>query len=44
MTLRRVEIGLPNNFPEQREIVDLLEDRRRSLWIATPLGLYRRRA
>jgi ligand-binding sensor domain-containing protein len=44
VTLRRVEIGLLNNFPEQREIVDLLEDRRRSLWIATPLGLYRRRA
>jgi hypothetical protein len=31
VTLRRVEIGLLNNFPEQREIVDLLEDRRRSM-------------
>ncbi len=41
-SLRRVEIGLPNDFPDERDIVDLLEDEDGSLWIATQAGLYRR--
>ena len=40
--LRRVEIGLPQDNPEQRVITDVLEDRRGSLWITAPSGLYRR--
>jgi ligand-binding sensor domain-containing protein/two-component sensor histidine kinase len=40
--LRPVDIHLPNAFPEQRIISDLLEDSRGSLWIAAPSGLYRR--
>ena len=42
VSLRSIEIGLPNDFPEQREIFDVLEDGRGSLWIAAPSGLYRR--
>lgn len=42
-SLRAVEIGLPNDYPEQRFISDLLEDRNGSLWIAAPSGLYCRR-
>jgi ligand-binding sensor domain-containing protein/two-component sensor histidine kinase len=41
-SLRPVDIGLINEFPEQRLIADLIEDRQHSLWIATPAGLYRR--
>jgi ligand-binding sensor domain-containing protein len=40
-SVRPVDIGLPNDFPEQREIFDVLEDGRGSL-IAAPSGLYRR--
>ena len=42
-SLHYVEIGLPNDYPEQRFISDLLEDRSGSLWIATPSGLFCRR-
>ncbi|MCM3901506.1 MAG: histidine kinase [Pyrinomonadaceae bacterium] len=42
LTLTSVDIGLPNEYPEQRYIADLVEDRFGSLWIATPSGLYRR--
>ena len=41
-SLRPVDVGLPNEFPEQRIIADVLEDARGSLWIAAPSGLYRR--
>ncbi len=41
-SLRPIEIRLPNDYPEQRAIADVLEDARGSLWIATPSGLYRR--
>jgi signal transduction histidine kinase/ligand-binding sensor domain-containing protein len=41
-SLRPVDIGLRNEYPEQRAIADLVEDRGHSLWIATPDGLYRR--
>jgi ligand-binding sensor domain-containing protein/signal transduction histidine kinase len=41
-SLRPVEIGIPNDYPEQRFVADLLEDARGSLWIAAPSGLYRR--
>jgi ligand-binding sensor domain-containing protein/two-component sensor histidine kinase len=40
--LRSLDIGIPNDYPEQRAISDLLEDRYGSLWIAAPSGLYRR--
>ena len=42
LTLRSFDIGIPNEYPEQRVVSDLLEDRDGSLWIATPSGLYRR--
>lgn len=42
LTLEPVDIGLPNEYPEQRYISDLVEDGYGSLWIATPSGLYRR--
>src|SRR5712692_9967774 len=42
IALRSVDIGIPNEYPEQRFVSDLLEDRNGSLWIAAPSGLYRR--
>lgn len=42
IALRSVDIGIPNEYPEQGLISDLLEDRHGSLWIAAPSGLYRR--
>ncbi len=43
ITLRSVDVGIPSEYPLQREISDLLEDKHGSLWIAAPSGLYRRR-
>jgi len=40
--LRPVDIGLPNDYREQRIITDIVEDSTQSLWIAAPSGLYRR--
>lgn len=40
--LRPVEIGIPNDYPEQGFVADVLEDRYGSLWVAAPSGLYRR--
>ncbi|MEO7367407.1 MAG: two-component regulator propeller domain-containing protein, partial [Gemmatimonadaceae bacterium] len=40
--LRPADVHIPNDFPEQHIIADLLEDTRGSLWIAAPSGLYRR--
>src|SRR6266550_2682015 len=40
--LRPVDVHIPNAFPEQRIIADILEDANGSLWIAAPSGLYRR--
>ncbi len=37
-----VDIHIPNDFPEQRTIADVLEDAHGSLWVASPSGLYRR--
>ena len=42
LALRPVEIGIPNDYPEQSFISDIVEDQQSSLWIATPSGLYRR--
>jgi ligand-binding sensor domain-containing protein/two-component sensor histidine kinase len=42
VALRSVDVGIPSEFPLQREISDLLEDKHGSLWIAAPSGLYRR--
>ena len=33
---------MPNDYPEQHYVNDLVEDRYGSLWLATPAGLYRR--
>ena len=41
-SLQPVDIGLPGDVAEHREVVDLLEDRYGVLWIATSSGLYRR--
>jgi ligand-binding sensor domain-containing protein/two-component sensor histidine kinase len=41
-SLKAVDIGIPNEYPEQRIIADVLEDSHGSLWVATPSGLYRR--
>ena len=43
IALQSVDIGIPSEYPLQREISDLLEDKHGSLWIAAPSGLYRRR-
>ncbi len=40
--LRAVDVGLPNEYSEQRLINDLTQDREGMLWIASPSGLYRR--
>jgi signal transduction histidine kinase/ligand-binding sensor domain-containing protein len=40
--LRGVELGLPDQYPEQRQINDLVEDEHASLWVVSPSGLYRR--
>ena len=42
LALRSVDIGIPNEYPEQGLISDLLEDRHGTLWMAAPSGLYRR--
>jgi sugar lactone lactonase YvrE len=41
-SLRPVDVHMPNEFPEQRIVADVIEDARGSLWIAAPSGLYRR--
>jgi ligand-binding sensor domain-containing protein/two-component sensor histidine kinase len=41
-SVRPVEIGLPNEWPEQRIIADVVEDVHGTLWVGTPVGLYRR--
>jgi signal transduction histidine kinase/ligand-binding sensor domain-containing protein len=40
--LRPIAIGLPDEYPEQKYVKDLVEDDHESLWIAAPSGLYRR--
>ena len=40
--LRSVDILIPNDYPGQHIVADLLEDSRGALWIATHNGLYRR--
>ena len=40
--LSPVDIGIPNEYPEQAVINDIIEDSKGSLWIASPSGLYRR--
>ncbi|PYS65121.1 MAG: hypothetical protein DMF76_03460 [Acidobacteria bacterium] len=40
--LRPVDVGIPNEYPEQALINGMVEDQKSSLWIATPSGLYRR--
>jgi signal transduction histidine kinase/ligand-binding sensor domain-containing protein len=40
--LRRVDLGVPDQYPEQHYMNDLLEDEHGSLWAASLSGLYRR--
>ena len=40
--LRGVAMGMPQEYPEQQYVRGLAEDEHRSLWVATPSGLYRR--
>ncbi|MCU1265636.1 MAG: liaS 2 [Acidobacteria bacterium] len=42
LSLKQVDVGIPNDYPEQADIADLIEDTYGSLWIAAPSGLYRR--
>jgi ligand-binding sensor domain-containing protein/two-component sensor histidine kinase len=42
LKLQPVDIGIPNEYPEQRFITDILEDSHGSFWIAAASGLYRR--
>jgi ligand-binding sensor domain-containing protein/two-component sensor histidine kinase len=42
LALRPVDLGMPQEFPEQSLVSDVLEDQQGSLWIAAPTGLYRR--
>ena len=42
LALRPVEIGIPNEYPLQSFVNDIVEDKQGSLWIASPSGLYRR--
>jgi len=38
--LRRVDVGIPDQFAEQGFVVALVADHNGTLWIATPSGLY----
>ena len=40
--LHLVDLEMPSESPEQRFVLDLLEDRYGSLWVASASGLYRR--
>ncbi|HEX5215132.1 MAG TPA: two-component regulator propeller domain-containing protein, partial [Vicinamibacterales bacterium] len=40
--LETVDIGLPADFPDRRDVSAIVEDHERSLWITTSFGLYRR--
>jgi ligand-binding sensor domain-containing protein/signal transduction histidine kinase len=40
--LRRVDIGIPDQYAEQSFVLALAEDHAGHLWIAAPSGLYRR--
>ena len=40
--LRSVDLGFPEDFPEQKYIKDIVEDEHGSLWVAAASGLYRR--
>ena len=42
LRLQQVDIGIPNEYPEQRFISDVLENQDGSLWIGAASGLYRR--
>jgi ligand-binding sensor domain-containing protein/signal transduction histidine kinase len=40
--LKAINIGIPNEYPDQSFISDVLDDQQGSLWVAAPSGLYRR--
>ncbi len=40
LTLRSIDIGIPNQFAELGFVLALMEDRAGALWIAAPSGLY----
>lgn len=42
LALLPVDVGIAGEYPEQRYVGDMVEDRHGSLWVATPSGLYRR--
>lgn len=42
VSLIPVDLGMPNDYPEQRYVNAVAEDRYGTLWVATPNGLYRR--
>src|SRR5215471_8301807 len=42
LALRAIDIGIPSEWGEGHIVQRLLEDRRGSLWVAAPGGLYRR--
>lgn len=42
LQLQPVDIGMPDEYTEQRYVTDLLEDKQGSLWVSAPSGLYRR--
>ena len=41
-SLRPVDVHIPDEYPEQRIVADVLDDGRGGLWISGPGGLYRR--
>src|ERR1044072_3749095 len=42
LTLRAVDLGIPNEYAAQSQILSLIEDANGCLWVAAPSGLYRR--
>jgi signal transduction histidine kinase/ligand-binding sensor domain-containing protein len=43
MSLRSVDFGTPDRWPEQHDVYDFLQARDGTLWVATARGIYHRR-
>ena len=44
LVLQPVEIGMPHDYREETYVSDIVQDRTGTLWIASPSGLYQRKA
>jgi ligand-binding sensor domain-containing protein/two-component sensor histidine kinase len=41
-SLRPVDVHMPDDYPDQRRVADVVDDAHGALWVAAPGGLYRR--